>query len=162
MTEVSEEEKCKSLREAYTFAREERATADTLLWEVSAIIWGGQTLLLGFVLEAISGSHEALVLVIVVACIGIFMAFFNWQVTKKRSGVCNLMVGVMSKIEDKLEMEFKPQAIISAKYKSGSQTFWSNLFNVLFGVAWAIVIFVAAFMLCHSSGDQGTVGWRFD
>jgi len=51
-----------NLREAYRFAREDRANADTLLWEVSAIIWGGQTLLLGFVLEAISGSRGALML----------------------------------------------------------------------------------------------------
>jgi hypothetical protein len=138
---MTDEEK---LREAYAFAREERATADTLLWEVSAIIWGGQTLLFGFVLEAISGSRGALILVIVVACIGIFMAFFNSGVTKKRSEVCNKMVGVITEIEEKLSMPIRPQARISDGYRKGSQTLWSKAFNVACCMVWFVVILVAA------------------
>jgi hypothetical protein len=150
MTEQMNSQNGENLREAYRFAREERANADTLLWEVSAIIWGGQTLLLGFVLEAISGSRGALILVIIVAFTGIFMAFFNWRVTKKRSEVCNAMIGVMSEIEETLNMPIKPQAKISANYGKGSQTGWSNRFNLLFGVVWVFVMMVAIYKLSYN------------
>ncbi|HUI74515.1 MAG TPA: hypothetical protein VLX32_06190 [Candidatus Acidoferrum sp.] len=137
----------RNLREAYVFAREERAQADTLLWEVSAIIWGGQTLLLGFVLEAISTSCGALLLVTVVAGIGIFMASFSDRITKKRSEVCNGMIQVMIDVEDKLKMPIKPQHIITEAYGAGYQTKWSKRLNHCFRFAWLVVTLVAGYRL---------------
>jgi len=141
-------EKDEKLREAYTGAREERANADTLLWEVSAIIWGGQTLLLGFVLEAISGHSGALILVIVVALTGIFMSFFNRRVTRKRSVVCREMVEAMAEIEGLLDLPIRPQARITAAYEKGSQTKWSHWFDWLFATVWFVVIIVGILRLC--------------
>ncbi len=139
-----------NLREAYVFAREERAHADALLWEVSAIIWGGQTLLLGFTLEAISGSRAALLLVIVVAGIGILMASFNDQITSKRSQVCKAMIEVMLGVESKLKMPIKPQQIITDAYGAGFQTKWSKKLNGSFRLAWIAVMLVAAYKLLYS------------
>jgi hypothetical protein len=147
MTELANRQENENLLEAYRCAREERAIADTLLWEVSAIIWGGQTLLLGFALEAISGSREALILIVAVAGIGIFMGFFNQRVTKKRSEVCNKMVRAMSEIEEKLNMSIKPQALISAGYEVGSQTRWSNWLNRGFIIVWCFVAVVTVHKL---------------
>ncbi|MHB8410710.1 MAG: hypothetical protein ACYDDI_02045 [Candidatus Acidiferrales bacterium] len=138
-----------NLREAHAFAREERAQADTLLWEVSAIIWGGQTLLLGFVLEAINGGRAALVLIIVVAVIGIFMASFNDRITNKRSEVCQAMVEVMTGVENQLEMPIKPQQIITKSYGRGFQREWSQKLNWCFRLAWGIVVLVALCRLIH-------------
>jgi hypothetical protein len=139
----------RNLRQAYVFAREERAQADNLLWEVSAIIWGGQTLLLGFALEAISGSKAALVLIIVVSYIGIRMASFNEGITNKRSEVCRAMVAVMVDIENKLKMPIQPQQIITNAYEEGFQTKWSKKLNGLFSLAWGAVAVVAALKLLY-------------
>jgi hypothetical protein len=35
----------------YEFARDNRGHADATAWEMTAIVWGGQTLLLGFILS---------------------------------------------------------------------------------------------------------------
>ena|SRR5260370_24267670 len=146
----------RNLREAYVFAREERAQADTLLWEVSAIIWGGQTLLLGFALEAISGSHGALVLILVVAYLGIRMASFNEGITNKRSVVCKEMVAVMIDVENKLKMPIQPQHNITKAYEDGFQTKWSKKLNELFRLAWCAVAVVAVFKLLYDlSGHCG-------
>ena len=103
--------------------------------------------MLGFVLEAISGSRAALGLIIVVAFAGIFMAIFNEGVTKKRSQVCKAMIDVMLKIEERLEMPFKPQKIISTEYEKGSQTKWSKRLNWGFSLVWVIVMGVAGYKL---------------
>lgn len=146
-----------NLREAYAFAREERAQADTLLWEVSAIIWGGQTLLLGFALEAINGNSAALALIVVVAALGIFMASVNDRITNKRSEVCKAMVEVMADIENKLEMAIKPQQIISKTYGTGSQTKWSKRLNRFFQLAWVVVILAAVCRLLLPIFNR--IGW---
>lgn len=126
-----------------------------MLWEVAAIIWGGQTLLLGFVLEAISGSKSALALVVVVAIIGIVMAVFTKGVTAKRAAVCRKMIEIMRQVEDQLEMPVKPQHEIDSTYggESRFQTKWSDRLNYSFVVAWIVVILVALVklwvILCH-------------
>ena len=104
-----------NLRAAYEFARETRDHGDALLWEVAAIVWGGQTLLLGFVLEAISGELQAQILILFIGVVGIVMAIFNHKIMRTRSDVCLGMIEVMSDLENRLEMQIKPQQILSAK-----------------------------------------------
>jgi hypothetical protein len=59
----------------YERAEENAYHDDVLMWEVTSIVWGANTLLLGFILEAISHS-EALPLIIAVSIIGIFLTVF--------------------------------------------------------------------------------------
>jgi hypothetical protein len=139
-----------SLLGAYEFARETRDHGETVAWEVASIIWGGQTLMLGFVLEAISGKPQALLLVLIVSILGIVMMFFNNKILTARNTVCHLMNSLCSGIEDRLEMEFKPQCEITAKYKLGQQTKWYRILNSAFGIAWILVFLVACFTLLRA------------
>lgn len=136
-------EEAQNLREAYTFARETRDQADTLIWELGAIVWGGQTLLIGFVLEAIDGGIAALILILVVALIGILMARFNEGVMDRRSRVCNQMIEIMRDIEVRLLMPVKPQQMLSEAYPAGFQRRWYSRLNTSFQVAWGFVFVVA-------------------
>jgi len=139
-------EKLANFRLAYEFARDTRDTCDTLAWEVAAIIWGGQTLLLGFVLEAIIRQREVLILILVVAILGVVMAVVNHKVRRTRNDVCNGMIEVMLDLENRLEMEVKPQRILSDKYPAGRQKRLSLILDTAFGGVWVIVFFVAIWM----------------
>jgi hypothetical protein len=132
---------------AYEFARETRDQADTITWEIASIVWGGQTLLLGFVLEAISGGKPALILIHVVAILGIIMMVFNDRIMRRRSAVCEQMIDINSNVEDTLKMKAGPQHEISATYTAGAQRNWYSVLNVSFGVAWAVVFCVASYSL---------------
>jgi hypothetical protein len=141
-TSGNEEKARQDLRDAYEFARETRGEADTILWEVAAIIWGGQTLLLGFVLEAISGSVQALILIVCVSSVGMLMTVFNEKIMSTRSYVCRTMVRTMAELEVSLGMEIKPQQRLSQDYPTGLQRRWASRVNYTFGVAWAIVLII--------------------
>ncbi len=140
-------ERLANLRVAYEFARETRDTCDTLLWEVAAIIWGGQTLLLGFVLEAIIRQREVLILILIVAAVGVTMAVINQEIRRTRNDVCNEMIVLMCDLENRLEMEIKPQQILSERYPAGRQKKLSLILDMAFGAVWVIVFFVAMSML---------------
>ena len=146
-----------NLRDAYLFARETRDHADALLWEVGAIVWGGQTLLLGFVLEAIGGNNGPFVLIVAVALIGILMASFNQQIMSARLSVCAGMVRIMMDIEDQLKMPTKPQQMLSGDYPAGLQSRWSKLLNKSFQFVWVLVIVDALWRLLRPF--FGKLGW---
>ena len=129
------------LHAAYEFARETRGEADTILWEVAAIIWGGQTLLLGFVLEAISGKLAAL-LILCVSVAGLLMTVFNEKIMTTRSYVCRKMVDTMAALEKKIGMDVRPQEILSDGYPKGLQRKWASRVNYAFGAIWVIVMLV--------------------
>ena len=132
---------------AYEFARETRDHCDTLLWEVAAIIWGGQTLLLGFVLEAIKDQFQVLILILLVAAVGVIMAIFNRRIMRTRNDVCNDMIAMMIDLENKLGMEVKPQQILKEKYPAGRQKKLSLTLDVAFGTVWVVVFFIALSMI---------------
>jgi hypothetical protein len=136
-----------NLRAAYEFARETRGEADTILWEVAAIIWGGQTLLLGFILEAIGGKLQALLLILCVSVVGLLMTVFNNRIMTTRSYVCLKMVDTMAELEAKLGMEIRPQQILSNDYPKGLQRKWASRVNYALGAVWVIVIIVVTVTL---------------
>jgi hypothetical protein len=75
----------------YEFARDNRISADTTAWEMTSIVWGAQTLLLGFVLEALP-NKESQELIIFVGGLGILLCIFNHFIMKTRSKVAREMV----------------------------------------------------------------------
>jgi hypothetical protein len=62
----------------YERAEENAYHDDLLMWEVTSIVWGANTLLLGFILEAI-GHAKARPLIIAVSIIGIFLTVFVFR-----------------------------------------------------------------------------------
>jgi hypothetical protein len=80
----SENDPVKLLAE-YERAQEIGLHSDAILYEVTAIIWGANTLLLGFILEVPCDSDNQK-LIIAVAVLGIFMTLYvpyiNWLIKK--------------------------------------------------------------------------------
>jgi hypothetical protein len=127
----------------YEFARDNRNQSDAIEWEMTAIVWGGQTLLLGFVLEAI-GHREAQLLIVFVGVLGLVMSLFNYKVVRTRNSVCNLLNHICRQIEERmLSMRYKPQTRLDEKYEKGIQTRWFDIVNCAFIVVWLVVITAA-------------------
>jgi hypothetical protein len=132
----------------YEFARESRSQADATAWEMTAIIWGGQTLLLGFVLEAID-SRFAQPLIMLLAVLGVLSSIFNEVVMKARRTVAVEMVKVCSEAEDLLPGVLKPQHRLDIRYERGIQRRWFITINLAFVVIWVLTGLGAVFMFCH-------------
>ena len=112
---------------------------------MTSIVWGAQTLLLGLILEAMS-NKDVQILIIVVAVVGLFLCGFNCLTMRVRNGVCNAMIRICLRIEDRLEMTPGPQHFLNRVYPKRIQTWSVVVINILFAVAWVWVI-VTAFQL---------------
>jgi hypothetical protein len=138
-----------SLIAEYEFARDNRNHSDAVAWEMTAIVWGAQTLLLGFALEAIS-QRPAQPLVMLAGILGIVMCRFNAVVVlQTRNEVCKVMIQLCIEIEDRIPMLFKPQHRLTASYPSGLQSFWFKILNWSFVPVWVAVIARAGWLYCH-------------
>ncbi len=136
----------------YAFAYENRSNADSVAWEMTSIMWGGQTLLLGFALEAV-GSRPAQPIIVVLAMLGIALSFFNSAVMGTRITVSREMVKVCSEIEDTFPETFKPQRRIDSLYPSKTQTFWFNFINISLSLVWIVVGLRAGFLYLNHCGQ---------
>jgi hypothetical protein len=140
----------------YEFARDNRGHADTSAWEMTSIVWGAQTLLLGFVLEAISNT-DAQPLIIGVGVLGILLCIFNFRVMQARNRVCNAMIRICLRIEIRLRMVLKPQHFLNRFYRRGIQRRWFYIVNTSFALAWLAVIVKACVLYFHPYTKFGTV-----
>jgi hypothetical protein len=145
---VEKDREIQILLAEYEFARDNRNHADATLWEMNAIIWGAQTLLLGFTLEAVS-HRPAQPLVMLVGVLGIVMCRFNAVVVRTRNEVCKEMIDVCLKIEEKVPMLFKPQTYLKSSYPVGLQSKWFRRLNWSFVPVWVAVILRAAWLYCR-------------
>jgi len=132
--------KRESLLAAYSFAQESRNHNDLVAWEITAIVWGAQTLLLGFVLDALA-NKDSRPLILLTALLGIVLTFSNNILLRKRSQVCEMMRSISVQIEDLLEdMEIKPQRALDRKYRRGTQR------RAFFTISYSFyVVWIAAF-----------------
>lgn len=148
-TAIPSHEEIQFILAEYEFARDNRNHADATEWEMTAIVWGAQTLLLGFVLEAMS-NRDVQPLIILVGTLGLVLCRFNYIVVRTRNMVCNLMNEICAGIENSTAfMSRKPQNRIDQHYPRKIQTFWFKAVNVFFAAAWLFVIVTAARLLCH-------------
>jgi hypothetical protein len=138
---------------AYEFARDNRSHADATAWEMTAIEWGAQTLLLGFVLEAIS-NRDSQVLIMLVGMLGLTMSVFNCVVMAARNRVCEVMIRICLRIEEKPEMVFKPQKRLNRLYRPRIQTWSFRIVNSSFVPVWLWVIFQAGKLYFHHSSPS--------
>jgi hypothetical protein len=133
----------------YEFAHSNRSSADATAWEMTSIVWGGQTLLLGFVLEAIP-NREAQFLIILVGVLGLLFCCFNHAVMRSRNTVCNAMIDVCREIEQATPvMNFKPQERLDKIYEKRTQRTWFWMVNYSFAIVWLAVILTAMYLICH-------------
>jgi hypothetical protein len=91
MGETSEGPKEQFILAEYEYARETWNHNDTVAWEIVAIIWGGETLLLGFVVQAMSQERNPWWLIFCVSVVGILMGLLNRTVLATRAYTCATM-----------------------------------------------------------------------
>jgi hypothetical protein len=143
----------------YEFARDNRNHADASAWEMTSIVWGAQTLLLGFVLEAVS-NRDAQPLIMLIAVLGLVMTVFNYVVMTARNRVCNLMNKICLLIEDRPEMVFKPQSYLNRFYRPRIQTVAFRIVNSLFILVWLAVFYAAGrLFFYHNSPSLSHISW---
>ena len=128
----------------YELSQQSAEHHDNLLWEVSYIIWGSSTLLLGFVLEAI---RQEPLLSLVTACLSIFMTMMAWRLATEFRKVRNRKYDVCHQIEAALEMRWKQHTDLGPDYRTGVQTWWHRATNVFFIVVWLCVAFRSLYLL---------------
>jgi hypothetical protein len=122
---------------------------DTIIHEVTAIVWGANTLLLGFILE-VPCKPKSQILVIVAAVVGVFMSVYvpwvhHW--TKKSQRIA---YGVCRQIETELSLPHRLHTTINEiypKWRPGLKAVW--LLTVVFVLAWVGVLCNAFACLCR-------------
>jgi hypothetical protein len=83
-----EPSKCDMARLLYEQCQQSAEHHDTLLWEVTYIVWGSTMLLLGFVLEAIK---EQPLLCLITAILSVIVTIMAWWFTKCFAEIRNYM-----------------------------------------------------------------------
>jgi hypothetical protein len=125
----------------YQQAQQSAEHHDTLLWEVTYIVWGSTTLLLGFVLEAIKTQPR---LCFVTAVLSIFVTIMVLVLALSFRKVRNVRWKTCHQIESDLGMQWLHRKKIT---QEGVQTRWYVATTLALIVTWLFVICESAHAL---------------
>jgi hypothetical protein len=139
----------KALRE-YDHALEIAHHNDNIIHEVTAIVWGANTLLLGFILEVPCDSKNQR-LVIVASIVGVFMSLYVPWINNLKKKNLHFAYRICRQIEDELSLPHRLNNSIHATYPKGEPGFKAvTALTIIFVVAWVGVIWHAC--ACLSRG----------
>lgn len=149
----------------YDHSREVAYHTDEVMWEIASIIWGANTLLLGFILEAVD-NPRAQPLVILVSIIGIILTLFVARVCAVARTVKYISFDICRRIEQKVELEFPTELSVHGKidehYPKGMARRWIYGVTVVFCAVWLAVLLWAAWLFfCvghHVAFENGSHG----
>jgi len=127
----------------YGRAQEVGQHSDTVTLEVAAIVWGSNTLLLGFILEVDCNKSNNQKLVVVAACLGILMSLFVPLIQFLTKIGQHIAFEVCRKIEDELSLPHRLNNRINEHYPKGAGQWAIWILTMFFVAAWCIVIFNA-------------------
>ena len=134
----------------YERAQDSAHHSDSVIFEVAAIVWGANTLLLGFILE-VPGTPHRQGLVALAAFIGIVLsAYVPWVLWLSKKGH-RMALEFIRDVEERLPPELQLHTQIHARYpaKRGTYAIW--MVTVAFFLVWCIVLFRALLiMLCSN------------
>jgi hypothetical protein len=122
----------------YDHAQDAAQHTDAVFWEITAIVWGANTLMLGFVLEAIQ-TKEASLLIEVSAVLGIVL---NWipPATYHSGKVGQLLAyKTCQDIEARLPTSSKLQTRIDEIYPKHFVQWLVYLVTITFAISWLLV-----------------------
>jgi hypothetical protein len=125
----------KTSLQIYELAQQSAEHFDTLLWEVTYIIWGSTTLLLGFVLEAIKQEPG---LAAITALLSIFLTIMVQRFAMLYRRVRNQKFQICKEIEVDLAMKWKSHTATS-DLGPGAQTGWYWTATAIFISVWLCV-----------------------
>jgi hypothetical protein len=136
----------KALHE-YDQALEIGRHSDNIIHEVAAIVWGADTLLLGFILEVPCESKNQS-LVIVAAIVGVFMSLYVLRIHRLAKINQNTAYEIAQKIERELSFPYKLNNKIRENYPPGKPGFRAvKALTFVFIAAWGLVILHACVCL---------------
>lgn len=127
----------------YELAQQSAEHFDTTLWEVTYIIWGATTLLLGFVLEAM---RKEPFLALMTALLSIFLTIMVLRFAMLYRRVRNAKYQICKEIEDGLSMRWR-QHTVTSDYSPGEQTkcYWVATF--IFILVWSLVALRSGYLV---------------
>jgi hypothetical protein len=132
----------------YNQAQEVGHHTDGIIHEVTSIVWGANTLLLGFILEVDCKSDNQ-ILVIVASVVGLLMSVYvPWvhSLTKRNQRTA---YKVCRQIEDELQLPHKLHSQINETYPHWRPGLWAvGVLTFVFVVAWLFVIVHAILCIC--------------
>jgi hypothetical protein len=138
------------LMSVYECSQEAAYHSDTVMWEVTAIIWGANTLLLGFILEALE-DPRALKIIIPISIIGMILTAFVARVCAVATVAKKAGFGICREMEKTFPERFRLHTTIDKDYPKGMGRTWVYGISSAFGIVWLIVLFYAAWLLlCHT------------
>jgi hypothetical protein len=143
------EETNENWRTIYECAQDIAQHSDLVTWEVTSIMWGANTLLLGFILEAID-NRRAQPLILVISVIGIALSLYVskvWELCKigQRIGFATCR-----RIEESLPEDLRLHTQINAKYPPGAAQRWTFIITGIFLTAWIATFVEALILLCRN------------
>jgi hypothetical protein len=123
----------------YELAQETAHHSDVIIHEVAAIVWGANTLLLGFILEMPVDSDKR-TLVIAAAVIGIFLTAFvpYVQYLTKKGQVIAYRICREIEAQEALPHRLNTQIHDSYPLKAGQKAIW--VISAVFALSWLWVI----------------------
>lgn len=140
----------KALRE-YDHALEIAHHNDSIMHEVTAIVWGANTLLLGFILEVGCDSKNQ-ILVIVASIVGIVMTLYVPRIHNLKKINLNIAYRICRQIENDLSLQHQINNTIVKEYPKGQRGFKAiKALTVIFVVAWVLVILYASACVYRNS-----------
>jgi hypothetical protein len=122
---------------------------DTIIHEVTAIVWGANTLLLGFILEVPCEPNRQ-VPVIVASLIGIAMSAYVPWVHSLTKRIQRIAYRICRTIEDEVPLPHRLNNEIHADYpswKPGLAAVW--FLTILFVGAWLAILIRSGVCLCR-------------
>jgi hypothetical protein len=123
--------------------------SDLVTWEVTSIMWGANTLLLGFILEAIS-NRQAQPLILVISVVGFALTLYVSRVWTLCKIGNRIGFATCRRIEERFPEEFRFHTKINAEYPPRTARKWANVMTAFFLIAWVATFVEALLLLCVS------------
>lgn len=156
-----DESKLQSERQGRVLAEYERAQdaayhSDAIIYEVAAIIWSGNALLLGFILEA--PSHLGIQLVVAaLSILGILTSVFVVRTQSLSKIGQRIAYEICRRIETDTPLTYKLHCRIDAVYPKRAAQHWICGITAAFIAVWAVVLLRAAYLICKLAPG---ISWR--
>jgi hypothetical protein len=160
--EIEEKARQEKLFHEYHQAIQIAQHSDTIIYEVTAIVWGANTLLLGFILEVpCESSNQNLVMLSAVVgfCLSAYVPVVYWLVKLGQK----IAQDKSEAIEADLKLEHRIHTLIRGKYpKWHPGKVAMGVLTLLFLVTWAWVFVNAWRCTCQRHTASPTWNFRAD